>query len=80
MFNKTARTIFEERLEKARGLATGDLVGSESELCYAAGMISYALMCGDVDHTESALLHHRVNAVRSNRVARLCRDNRMART
>lgn len=79
MFNKTARTIFEERLEKARSLAAGDLVGSESELCYAAGMISYALMCGDVDHNTAALLHHRVNAVRSNRVARLCRDDRMAR-
>lgn len=79
MFNKTARTIFEEQLDKARSLPAGDLVGSESELCYAAGMISYALMCGDIEHTSAALLHHRISAVRSNRVARLCRNDRMAR-
>ncbi|TWC18145.1 hypothetical protein FBY06_11570 [Pseudomonas sp. SJZ085] len=79
MFNKTARVIFEEQLEKARNLDPGDLVASESELCYAAGFISYALLCGDIDHTESTLLHHRISAVRSNRVARLCRDDRMAR-
>jgi hypothetical protein len=79
MFNKTARTIFEEQLDKARNLPAGDLVGSESELCYAEGMISYALMCGDIDHTSAALLHHRISAVRSNRVARLCRNDRMAR-
>ena len=78
MFNKTARITFEEQLEKVRNLPANDLVGSESELCYAAGMVSYALFSGDIDHTTAALLHHRISAVRSNRVARLCRDHRMA--
>lgn len=80
MFNKSARSLFETQINKCLELPPGDLVASESELGYAAGLVAYALLRDDIGHEEAALLNHRLSAVRSNRVARLCRDNRMART
>ncbi|AZD50533.1 hypothetical protein [Pseudomonas chlororaphis] len=78
MFNGTAKKLFEEQLRKVLEMPANDLVGTESELCYAAGMVSYALLCEDITHGDATLMHLRISSVRSNRVARLCRDQRMA--
>jgi hypothetical protein len=79
MFNKSARSLFETQIRKCLELPPGDLVASESELGYAAGMVAYARLREDIGDEEAALLNRRISSVRSNRVARLCRDNRMAR-
>jgi hypothetical protein len=79
MFNKTAKPTFDEQIRKVLDMPPNDLVGAESELCYAAGMVSYALMCGDITHAEASLMNHRISSARSNRVARLCRNDRLAR-
>ncbi|MCE4056324.1 hypothetical protein [Pseudomonas sp. Au-Pse12] len=78
MFNKNAKNLFVEQLRKVLEMPANDLAGTESELCYAAGMVSYALLCGDITHSEATLMHSRISSVRSNCVARLCRDQRMA--
>lgn len=80
MFNKSARSLFDTQISKCLDLPPGDLVASESELSYAAGMVAYALLSDDIGQEEATLLNRRLSAARSNRVARLCRDSRMART
>jgi hypothetical protein len=72
MFNTTARAVFDERLKKIHAMPAGDLVGSESELNYLAGLISYALFRGDVSHEESGQMISSLTAARSARVSRLC--------
>jgi hypothetical protein len=72
MFNSTARAVFDERLKKVHAMPAGDLVGSESELNYLAGLVSYALFEGNIGHEESSQLNDQLNAARSLRVSRLC--------
>lgn len=72
MFNSTARTVFDERLKKIHAMPAGDLVGSETELSYLQGFISYALWNGDIGHQESTKMNSSLTAARSARVSRLC--------
>jgi hypothetical protein len=72
MFNSTARAVFDERLKKIHAMPAGDLVGSESELNYLQGFVSYALWNGDIDHQESSQMNSNLAAARSARVSRLC--------
>jgi hypothetical protein len=72
MFNSTARAVFDERLKKIHAMPAGDLVGSESELNYLTGMVSYALFTGDIGHEESGQMISSLTAARSARVSRLC--------
>ncbi|MNJ10047.1 hypothetical protein D3C77_42010 [compost metagenome] len=80
MFNQTARQLFDERINKAMEMPPGELVASESELNYAAGMVSYAMFRKDISHEEAQLMHLRIQSARQNRVARLCRAQRVATT
>jgi hypothetical protein len=41
---------------------------------YLAGLVSYALFVGDIEHEESTQLHSRINAARTLRVSRLCQS------
>jgi hypothetical protein len=72
MFNSTARAVFDERLKKIHAMPAGDLVGSESELNYLTGLVSYALFSGDIGHEESGQMISSLTAARSARVSRLC--------
>lgn len=72
MFNSTARAVFDERLKVIYAMPAGDMVGSESELRYLQGLISYALFCGDICHEESGQLTSSLTAARSDRISRLC--------
>jgi len=72
MFNTTARAVFDERLKKIHAMPAGDLVGSESELSYLAGFVSYALWSGDISHEEVSRMNSSLTAARSARVSRLC--------
>jgi hypothetical protein len=72
MFNSSARVLFDERLKKIHAMPAGDLVGSESELNYLAGLVTYALFSGDIKHEESRQMHDHINAARALRVSRLC--------
>lgn len=49
------------------------LVASETEMSYAAGLISYALFSGDISHEQAKLMHMRIHSARARRVALLCR-------
>mgnify|MGYP000388924786 CR=1 FL=1 len=79
MFNQTAHQLFKERLNKVLHTPPGDLVATESELSYAAGMASYALLCGDISHEEHNLLNMRIDMARMSVVARCCRQERIER-
>ncbi len=72
MFNSTARAVFDERLKKIHAMPAGDLVGSESELSYLSGFVSYALWCGDISHEEVSQMNSSLTAARSARISRLC--------
>lgn len=72
MFNTTARAVFDERLKKIHAMPAGDLVGSESELSYLQGFISYALWSGDIGHEETTQMNSSLAAARANRISRLC--------
>jgi hypothetical protein len=72
MFNSTARAVFDERLKKIHAMPAGDLVGSESDLNYLQGFISYALWRGDIDYDESTQMNSSLTEARSARVSRLC--------
>lgn len=72
MFNSTARAVFDERLKKIHAMPAGDLVGSESELSYLAGLVNYALFAGDISHEEQGQMNSSLTAARSARVSRLC--------
>lgn len=74
MFNSTARAVFDERLKRIHAMPTGDVVGSEAEMNYLAGLVSYALFVGDIEHEESSQLHSHINAARALRVSRLCQS------
>lgn len=74
MFNNTARAVFDERLKKIHAMPAGDLVGSESELNYLAGLVTYALFAGDIEHEESSQMYSHINAARAMRVSRLCQS------
>ena len=74
MFNATAKTLFDERLKKIHAMPAGDLVGSESELNYLQGFVSYALFAGDIGHEESTQMNSVINAARALRVSRLCQS------
>ncbi|MNJ61583.1 hypothetical protein D3C77_573770 [compost metagenome] len=76
MFNKTARQLFDERLSKVHTTPPGDLVATEAELSYAAGMVAYALFCGDIGHEEHNLINMRIDMARLGVVARQCRQHR----
>jgi hypothetical protein len=74
MFNSTARAVFDERLKRIHAMPAGDVVGSEAEMNYLAGLVSYALFVGDIEHEESTQLHNCINAARALRVSRLCQS------
>lgn len=74
MFNPTAQKTFDESIDRALAGPPGELVASESELSYAAGMISYALFRGDITHEQAQLMHMRLQSARHRRVALLCRQ------
>lgn len=74
MFNSTARAVFDERLKRIHAMPAGDLVGSESELNYLAGLVSYALFDSAITHEESSQMHSQLNAARALRVSRLCQS------
>jgi hypothetical protein len=76
MINKTARSAFDGHIETASNMALEHSLGFEYELGWAAGLVSYALYAGDITHSESTLMHQRIQAVRSRRVALLCRSSR----
>ncbi|WP_433886926.1 hypothetical protein [Pseudomonas vranovensis] len=80
MFNKTARQLLDERLSKVQTTPPGDLVATEAELGYAAGMAAYALSCGDISHEEHNLINMRIDMARLGAVARQCRQYRAERT
>ncbi|WPE28087.1 hypothetical protein PshuTeo1_38220 [Pseudomonas hunanensis] len=73
MFNPTAQKVFDENIERALALPPGELVGAEAELAAAAGMVSYALYRGDINHKQAELMHMRIHSTRARRVALLCR-------
>lgn len=79
MFNKTARPLFDERIGKVLETPPGDLVATESELSYAAGMAAYALARGDIGHEEHGLMHLRIDMARMSALARLQRQARVER-
>lgn len=79
MLNRTAREAFDDHLKKAEAMPSAHELGAEHELGWAAGLVSYALFAGDIDHSQSALLHHRIRAVRSRRLISLCQQSRRAR-
>ncbi|HDS0940916.1 TPA: hypothetical protein QDZ12_004214 [Pseudomonas putida] len=72
MFNPTAQKVFDESIDRALAVPPGELVTSETELSYAAGMISYALFRGDITHDQAKLMHMRIQSARHRRVALLC--------
>lgn len=72
MFNSTARAVFDERLKKIHAMPAGDLVGSESELNYLQGFVSYALWNGDIGYEEVSQMNSSLSEARSARVSRLC--------
>lgn len=72
MFNTTARAVFDERLKKIHAMPAGDLVGSESELNYLQGFVSYALWAEHIGHEESTQLNSLLAAARNQRVSRIC--------
>lgn len=74
MFNSTARAVFDERLKKIHAMPAGDVVGSEAEMNYLAGLVTYALFAGDIEHEESSRLHNHINNARALRVSRLCQS------
>ena len=76
MINRTARSAFDNHLESAANMLMDHSLGFEHELGWAAGLVSYALFAGDITHEESALMHQRIRAVRSRRIALLCRSSR----
>ncbi|WP_157767152.1 hypothetical protein [Pseudomonas sp. HLS-6] len=79
MFNKTARPLFDERISKVLETPPGDLVDTESELSYAAGMAAYALARGDIGHEEHNLLNMRIDMARFSVLARIQRQCRIER-
>lgn len=74
MFNPTAQKVLDESIGRALAVPPGELVASETELSYAAGLISYALFNGDITHEQSQLMHMRLQSARHRRVALLCRQ------
>jgi len=76
MINRTASSAFDGHIETASNMALEHSLGFEHELGWAAGLVSYALYAGDITHSESTLMHQRIQAVRSRRVALLCRSSR----
>ena len=73
MFNQTAQKVFDESIDRALAVPPGELVASETEMSYAAGLISYALFSGDISHEQAQLMHMRIHSARARRVALLCR-------
>lgn len=72
MINRTARSAFDAHIEAASNMAREHELGFEHELGWAAGLVSYAFIAGDITHEESTLMHQRIRAVRTRRIALLC--------
>lgn len=72
MINRTARSAFDAHIEAASNMAREHELGFEHELGWAAGLASYAFFAGDITHEESTLMHQRIRAVRTRRIALLC--------
>ncbi|WP_136474522.1 hypothetical protein [Pseudomonas sp. DG56-2] len=79
MFNQTALPLFNERVRKVLETPPVDLVATESELCYAAGMAAYALARGDIGHEEHKLMNMRIDMARFSVLARTLRQERIER-
>ncbi|MCF8980019.1 hypothetical protein KTT56_10240 [Pseudomonas viridiflava] len=75
MLNEQAGAFFADRIKMVASLAPNDLVAAEAELGVAAGLLSYALLSGDISLDEHALLHRHITTARNDRVARLCRSS-----
>lgn len=78
MFHKMAREAFENHLKCAANMSASQGLAADHELGMALGLAHYALFAGDITHTESTLMFHRVQAVRSGRIVRICQEARMA--
>ena len=78
MFNKTAREAFETHLTCAANMSVAHGLAADHEFGIAIGLAHYALYQGDISHTESTLLFHRVQAARSRRIVRICQEERRA--
>lgn len=76
MINRTARSAFDAHIEAASNMALEHELGFEHELGWAAGLVSYAFFAGDITHEESTLMHQRIRAVRTRRIALLCCSSR----
>ncbi|WP_442108234.1 hypothetical protein [Pseudomonas sp. NUPR-001] len=79
MFNQTALPLFNERVRKVLETPPVDLVATESELSYAAGMAAYALARGDIGHEEHNLMNMRIDMARFSVLARTLRQERIER-
>lgn len=79
MFNPTALPLFNERVRKVLEAPPVDLVATESELSYAAGMAAYALARGDIGHEEHNLMCMRIDMARYSALARTLRNERIER-
>lgn len=76
MINRTARSAFDAHIEAASNMAREHELGFEHELGWAAGLVSYAFFAGDITLEESTLMHQRIRAVRTRRIAFLCCSSR----
>ena len=79
MFNPTALPLFNERVRKVLETPPVDLVATESELSYAAGMVAYALARGDISNEEHNLMCMRIDMARYSVLARTLRQERIER-
>lgn len=79
MFNPTALPLFNERVRKVLDAPPVDLVATESELSYAAGMVAYALARGDIGSEEHNLMLMRIDMARYSALARTLRNERIER-
>lgn len=79
MFNPTALPLFNERVRKVLEKPPVDLVATESELSYTAGMVAYALARGDIGNEEHNLMCMRIDMARYSVLARTLRQERIER-
>ncbi|MCO7567806.1 hypothetical protein NJI34_00170 [Pseudomonas sp. S 311-6] len=80
MFNPTARATLNDRIRTVLTQPPTDPVVTESELSYAAGMVAYALACGDINRQEADLQLMRLDMARMSVIARVTASVRQVLT
>ncbi|EKT4522768.1 hypothetical protein QEM13_002011 [Pseudomonas putida] len=78
MFNETARIRLNETIRTALETLPADLVATEAELNQASGMVTYALLRGDITKEDADLQQLRIDMARMSIGARILCHNRQA--